>query len=296
MRAETLNRAVVAGAGTMGPLIASAFAGAGIGVTLWNRSRAGLDRAAALLTANGAGAVEMTTDEACFAGAPFVIECIAEDAAQKREFYRRVGPLLAPDGVLATNTSGLSITALAEGAAAPERFCGMHWINPPQLIPLVEVVRGEKTAADTAQSVFTLALRLGKKPILARDVPGFVLNRLQFAVLREALHLVDSGAAGIEDVDGAMKYGLGLRYACLGPFETADLGGLDVFSGIAGYLFADLDNSAGAETLRRLVSEGALGVKSGRGFYEYPGDRGRETVAARNKNLSALQKALSEKE
>ena len=187
----------------MGPLIASAFAGAGIGVTLWNRSRAGLDRAAALLTANGA--VEMTTDEACFAGAPFVIECIAEDAAQKREFYRRVGPLLAPDGVLATNTSGLSITALAEGAAAPERFCGMHWINPPQLIPLVEVVRGEKTAADTAQSVFTLALRLGKKPILARDVPGFVLNRLQFAVLREALHLVDSGAAGIEDVDGAMS-------------------------------------------------------------------------------------------
>jgi len=302
MNAGELKKAVVAGAGTMGTSLARVFAAAGMDVTLWNRSEAGLERAGRSIEGNpeasGSGGrrnpkITMTTKEACFAEAEFVIENISENMEAKKEFYRRIGPMLPLTCIVTTNTSGLSVTELASVVEFPQRFCGMHWINPADIIPLVEVVSGDRTSEETARSVSDLAMRLGKKPIRTKDVPGFVLNRLQFAVLREALHIVECGAAGVEDVDNAMKYGLGLRYACLGPFETADLGGLDVFCGIADYLFADLD--AGKETpdmLRRLKESGRLGLKSGKGFYDYSGDRAARVVDERNRKLLALKEAL----
>lgn len=298
MLAQEITEAAVAGAGTMGTGLALILAEAGLNVALWNRSGAGLERARARMAASGAdaealGRIAFTTETACFARAQFVLESVTEDLELKRDFYRRIDPLLPEESVLCSNTSGLSVTALAEGTARPERFCGMHWINPPALIPLVEVVRGEKTAPETAELVCALALRLGKKPICCRDVPGFVLNRLQFALLREALYLVDSGAADAEDVDGAVKYGLGLRYACLGPFETADLGGLDVFAGIADYLFADLCGSRETPpSLAGLRARGDLGVKTGRGFYDYPDGAAARAVSARDAKLRAVCRAL----
>lgn len=314
MKAAEVSGAVVAGAGTMGASLAQIFAQRGLRVTLWNRSREGLDRAQALIKNNQAalvsagrltetGSQELTgritfqTGEGCFSDADFVIESIAEDLEVKQAFFRRISPMVREDCVLATNTSGLSISALGTSVYKPERFAGMHWINPPHLIPLVEVVSGGETAGETAGFVCDLALRLGKKPIRVKDIPGFVLNRLQLAVLREALSIVESGAAGLEDIDGAMKYGLGLRYACLGPFETADLGGVDVFYKIASYLFDDLENRGDVpDMLKSLYESGCWGVKSGRGFYDYAGGRAEEAVKNRDRRVIRIIDALFENE
>lgn len=310
MKVTEVSDVVVAGAGTMGASLAQIFAQRGLRVTLWNRSPDGLDRARALIESNQAalvgagrlsagesaallGRITAGTDEACFAGADFIIESIAENLEVKQAFFRRISAAARPDCVIATNTSGLSVTALGTAVEKPARFAGMHWINPPHLIPLVEVISGEATAPETADLVYDLALRLGKKPIRAKDVPGFVLNRLQFAVFREALSLVESGAAGIEDVDGAMKYGLGLRYACLGPFETVDLGGIDVFYKIASYLFSDLEDRKDVpDLLKSLCDSGHLGVKSGSGFYDYSGGKAGQAVRERDRKIIRVADAL----
>ena len=295
----------VAGAGTMGSLIAQAFAAYGYQVSLWNRSQSGLERGRAMMAENlssipqerreAASRVHLTTDQACFRSADLVVESIAENLEVKHDFYRQMEPLLKETCLVATNTSGLSITSLSQAFTTPERFCGMHWINPANLIPLIEVISGEETAPETAAAVYALAEALGKKPIHVKDVPGFALNRLQFAVLREALHMVETGAASMEDVDKGMKYGLGLRYACIGPFETADLGGLDIFCGISEYLFADLaDDKAPQTLLRQKKEEDKLGLKSGEGFFDYSGDRGAKAVEERNRKLTAISSILFE--
>ncbi|QAT49232.1 3-hydroxyacyl-CoA dehydrogenase family protein [Caproiciproducens sp. NJN-50] len=310
MNTDELPGVVIAGAGTMGTALAQIFAQHGLSVTLWNRSEKGIDRAKAVIQKNqismvdsgritGAESAKLTeridavTGEACFSSARFVLESIAEDLEIKQDFFRRISATVPKDCIIATNTSGLSITLLGTAVLHAGRFVGMHWINPPYLIPLVEIIRGGKTSEDTLNFVYDLAVRLGKKPIRAKDVPGFVLNRLQFAVLREALSLAESGAASPEDIDRAMKYGLGLRYACLGPFETADLAGLDVFTHIADYLFADLDNSAEVpKTLKALYDRGDWGVKSGRGFYNYTGGKAAKAVEKRDQNLIKITGAL----
>lgn len=310
MYAKQLSRAVIAGAGTMGASLAQIFAKAGIRTTLWNRSQAGLDRAAQLVRHNQAALVEsgrsteadarslteriaFSTDEACFQNAAFVLESIVEDLETKRAFFRRVCALVPADCLLTSNTSGLSITAIGEAVTLPERFCGMHWINPPHLVPLVEVIRGARSAQETADAVTALARRLGKRPIQAEDLPGFVMNRLQYAVLREALSLVETGAAAVEDVDAAVKYGLGLRYACIGPFETVDLGGVDVFCRISGYLMEDLaDGKETPPLLQSLTDQGAWGVKSGRGFYDYAGDKAQAAIKERDRKFIQVLSAL----
>lgn len=310
MKAAEVSNVVVAGAGTMGASLAQIFAQRGLRVTLWNRSREGLDRAQALIENNQAalvsagrlsetglqeltGRISAETDESCFSDADFVIESITENLEVKQAFFRHVSPTVREDCILATNTSGLSISALGTSVYKPERFAGMHWINPPHLIPLVEVVSGGETSEETSGFVYDLALRLGKKPIRVRDIPGFVLNRLQFAVLREALSIVEGGAAGLEDVDGAMKYGLGLRYACLGPFEIVDLGGIDIFYKIASYLFCDLEDRGDVpDMLKSLYESGSWGVKSGRGFYDYAGGRAEKAVKDRDRKVIKITDAL----
>ncbi len=305
MNIPEIKTIAVAGAGTMGALIAQTFATCGYEVLLWNRSQSGLERGRAIMEENlpsipqerqaAAARVHLTMEQDCFRGADLVIESIAEHLEVKHTFYRQIEPLLKDSCLVATNTSGLSITTLSRAFAAPERFCGMHWINPANLIPLIEVISGEQTAPETAAAVYALAEALGKKPIHVKDVPGFALNRLQFAILREALHMVETGAVSMEDVDKAVKYGLGLRYACIGPFETADLGGLDIFCGISEYLFADLaDDKEPQALLRQKKAEGKLGLKSGEGFFDYSGSRGAEAVAERNRKLTAISNILFE--
>ena len=170
---------------------------------------------------------------------------------------------------------------------------GQHWLNPPHLLPLCEIIAGEKTSRENLQKMRDLVIGLGKQPVIVKDINGFIINRIQFAVLREALHIVDMGAATIEDVDTVLKAGMGLRYAALGPFGVADFGGLDTFDRINSYLNAELcDSKVGSERLHKMVQEGKLGLKSGEGFYEYKGDQADAAIRERDRKYIELAKVL----
>ena len=169
----------------------------------------------------------------------------------------------------------------------------MHWINPPHLIPLIEVIQGKKTDDETAAAIRDMALAVEKKPVIVQDAPGFALNRIQLAVLRECLHIVEQGIATPEAVDDVMKYGLGMRYACLGPFEVCDLGGLDIFYNIASYLFEDLaDEKAPFGMLADRFEKGQYGVKTAAGFYDYAGGKDAEKIKYRDRMFTKISKCL----
>ena len=192
--------------------------------------------------------------------------------------------------IFTTNTSGLSISRIADAVSRPEFFAGLHCANPAHIIPAVEIIKGKETSDATCEVLVALAHRLGKQPVLVqRDLPGFIANRLQFALLREALHLIETGVASAADVDATIRHGLGLRWALFGPLRIADLGGLDVFEAIAGYLFRDLSNAAEVPPiLRQCVADGRLGVKSGQGFFTYTPEQGKALAAWRDEALVAL--------
>lgn len=309
--AATFTHIHIAGAGTMGYSMASIFAQRGFGVTVYDIAPEPLDRARTKiaesldnLVAEGdltaaerdaaCARIDYSHDPACFATAQIVIESIVEKLEIKHSFYRQVSAIVPRQAVLATNTSGLSINKLAEAVEAPERFIGMHWFNPSNLVPLIEIVRGDATTQDVAECVRDLALAIGKKPVVVQqDVPGFVANRIQFAVLREALDLVERGVVDAQGVDDIMKYGLGFRYACLGPLEVADFGGLDTFHHIASYLNADLCRATEpSPLLAERFAAGEYGVKSGRGFYDYSDGRDVEATRERDEKYLAVAKAL----
>ena len=304
------KRAVIAGAGTMGASIAQVYALGGWDTVLYNRSDSGLERAKKMIALNQETLVSqkiispeqsiemksrllMTTDKDYFGMADMVEECIAEDMGMKQAFWEEVSRLAPKEALLATNTSGLKISEIARTVYLPGRFMGQHWLNPAHLLPLCELVVGEETGRETVEKMRELILALGKRPVVVKDINGFIVNRLQFALLREALYIVESGAAGYEDVDQAMKGGLGLRYAALGAFAVADLGGLDVFKSISDYLNPQLcsDRETG-RALRELVDSGRLGVKSGGGFYDYSGDRAEQAIEERDRLYIDLAKTL----
>ena len=236
-------------------------------------------------------------DAAC-EGVDLLVEAISEDLDLKKEMFRKFDDLCPSDAILATNTSGLSVSAIAGATRRPDRVAGMHFWNPPHIIPLVEVTRGEETSDDTAEGLMEVSRRLGKKPVLVRrDVPGFVGNRLQFAVVREALHLLSEGVASAEDIDTAMTAGPGIRYGFMGPLRTADLGGLDVFQAISSYLFDALDDGKGPSPLLEiLVKEGKLGAKSGEGFYKYGAEDAPRFLSQRDRALLGMLAVLNEQE
>ncbi len=311
MGAADIKRIVVAGAGTMGYSMAQIFARYGYETVVYDLAEAALENARVRIAQGTDNLVddgeisreegdsllaglEYTCDKSCFANCDLMVESIVEKLEIKQAFYREVSELARPDAILASNTSGLSINALASAVAEPERFIGMHWFNPSNIIPLIEIVRADATSDGCAEAVRDVALRIGKKPVVvARDVPGFVANRLQFAVLREALHLVEEGVVDEQGVDDVMRYGLGVRYACLGPLAIADFGGLDTFHHIASYLNADLCNdSEPSRLLTERYETGAFGVKAGRGFYDYSDGRDVTATQERDEAYLAVVRAL----
>ena len=307
-----MGKVVLAGAGVMGASLAQVYAKAGYSVLLWGRQEESLEKGRALVRLNQAtlvkedmltedesaqlmGRIHYTCDAECFSepDIDLVLESIVEDLNVKRAFWAKVSAVVSQDVLLASNTSGLRICDLAESVTEKSRFMGQHWLNPPHLLPLCELIVGKDTSPKTVERMKKLVLGLNKKPVVVKDINGFLINRLQFAILREALYIVESGAASMEDLDNVMKYGLGLRYAALGPFLTADLGGLDTFKHISDYLFRDLcDQKEGSQTLHRLVKEGRLGVKSGAGFYDYSNGKDKETIRQRDELFIKLAKCL----
>lgn len=294
MTFEDVQRMAMIGAGTMGAGMAMCYIQAGYEVALYDVQAAqlplALERIAnsqAVFVAEGMlsageaeaarGRIVTTTDLGeALDGVQFVLEAAPERLDLKQRLFREMEELCPADTILATNTSGLSITAIASACQYPERVGGQHWANPAEIVPLVEVIRGEKTSDGTLDVIYRVTERLGKVPVLVqKDVPGFASNRLQFAVLREALHLVAEGIVSAEDVDRTLKNGVGFRYPWLGPLETADLGGLDTFHSVAQYLLPALSTmQATPEFFDRLIEEGKLGIKTGEGFYHYePEDR-----------------------
>jgi 3-hydroxybutyryl-CoA dehydrogenase len=312
---DGLTTAVI-GAGTMGTGIAQCLADHGIPVTVFDVSQEVLKRSlqrmranrhvltqAGLLSPDAAGRSEglVTTTsrlEEAVKDVGLVFEAVPEDLELKCDLFARLDELCDANVSFASNTSGLSITRLASATSRPERVAGMHWWNPAHLTPLVEVVSGERTDRRLVSQLIELARYLGKEPIhVRRDVPGFVGNRLQFAVMREALHLIEEGIASPEDVDTAMTHGPGLRWAFMGPLRTADLGGLDVFASICRYLWPDLSNAAEPPAaLRERVQNGQLGAKRGRGFYTYDENQLADWTRRRDQFLIERLKASKERE
>lgn len=235
----TLPREVaVVGAGTMGAGIARIFADGGASVRLTARRQESLDAA----RERAGAAVAMTTDlDGALTGADLVVETVVEEVEPKRGVLARAEELAAPDAILTTNTSSLSVDEVGGELQQPERFAGLHFLNPPELVQVVEIVGAARTAPATLETLRAWMEELGKAPVVVRvDVPGFVVNRLQYALLREAYALVDAGVCSFEDVDRAVTAGLGARWAAIGPFQTMDLAGLDVHAAVAENLWPEL--------------------------------------------------------
>jgi 3-hydroxybutyryl-CoA dehydrogenase len=201
----------------------------------------------------------------------FVIESVSEDLEVKQDVFAIMDTLCPLHTIFATNTSGLSPTAIAEKIERKQKFVVAHFWNPPHLLPLVEIVPGEQTSPETLDTTEKLMVKIGKKPVvLKREAPGFIGNRLQLALLREALYIIESGIADREAVDATVRYSLGRRLGVTGPLESADLGGLDIFYSISSYLNRDLCNTPGVSPLlKEAVSKGTLGAKTGTGFYDW---------------------------
>ena len=225
--------------------------------------------------------------EAAVSGAEVVIEAVPEDLALKRRLYTDLERCCTPQTIFASNTSTLLPSKLAEHLRHPERFLVAHYWNPAHLLPLVELVPHPKTAPEVLQRMRTLLEACGKRPVvLKKEVPGFIGNRLAFALQREAMALVAQGVATPDEIDAVARTSFGRRIAVSGIFGTADLGGLDVYAAICDLIFPDLSASQAAPgELQALVAAGRLGVKSGRGWRAYTAEEARRLREALSEEL-----------
>jgi 3-hydroxyacyl-CoA dehydrogenase len=297
----------VLGAGTMGPGMAAVLARAGSRVRLHDvsaevldRARGGCDLAAAALDRVGApaapgGAVSFEPSlAAAVTGADLIMEAVPERLDLKREVLAQVEAHAPATAVLATNTSGLPISDIAAGLARPGQVIGMHWSNPPHLIPMIEVVPGAATDPAVRDGLVAVIRELGYQPVVEREVPGFVENRILYAILRECLSLVERGVVSEADLDTCVKWGIGYKLAVIGPMRLLDLAGLDIYQSVASYLNPDLSDSAAVpEMITERTARRQLGMKTLGGIYPYT----EEEVAARRAEIAAglvaVRKVLS---
>ncbi|MEI9477989.1 MAG: 3-hydroxyacyl-CoA dehydrogenase family protein [Deltaproteobacteria bacterium] len=287
MKAEDIRNITLLGAGMIGHGLALHFAKAGYQVSLYSRTQQTLDKAVegvksnlSLLLQKPAGSDEIekvigrikpTTDLAqAVANAPIIIESVAEDLKTKQDLFKKLDEMCPRETILATNTSVISITKIAAKSNRRSRMIGTHFWFPPYLMPLVEVVKGKDTSDEVMELTYQFMKKAGKYPIKCmKDVPGFVANRLQHALWREAISIVEHGIADAATVDAAIKQSFGIRLAVLGPMENSDMAGLDLILAIHDTVLKDLDASPNpSPLLKEKVKKGELGFKSGKGFYD----------------------------
>jgi 3-hydroxybutyryl-CoA dehydrogenase len=304
-----VSRVCVLGSGVMGAGIALSLALHGEEVRLWGRREEGVEAAAHQidagarfmaaqgLTDRDAVDVELTTHfERALDGADFAIEAVTEDLALKQELLARAERSLAPAAVTASTTSGLSPTRIQEQLARPDRFVVAHYAQPAQLMMLVEVVPGQRTSDETVAAVSDLLRRTGKLPALCADIPGFLFSRLQQALFREFVYLVERGDVTPETCDLVLKYGYAHRLPAMGSFEHADLAGLDLMGDVARDVWPDLSTATDPEAtlVGRLRAKGKLGMKSGEGFYDWRERDADAFRAARDREIVRRLKILEE--
>jgi 3-hydroxybutyryl-CoA dehydrogenase len=284
-----IDKTAVIGAGIMGRGIALVYALNGCRVSLYDinqqalhMARKHIDNDLELLVAEGlisavasqsaqkniiiTGSLDMAVGDA-----EFITEAVPEQLPLKHQVFARLESLAPSTAIIASNTSTLPLSELTRGLIRPERLLITHFFNPAHLVPLVEVVKSEKAPAEIITTTLELLRQIGKVPVvLKKDIPGFIANRLQAAILREALHLVASGVADMHDVDTVVTVGPGFRWSVIGPLETADFGGLDTWQSVMGNLAPELDCTRTAPAvLTEMNRQGHLGVKTGQGFYSY---------------------------
>lgn len=301
----TIKRLAVIGAGTMGHGIAQVFAQAGLQVTLTDSAPEVLGQAIQRIRANLETCLEHSSfkeDKAAsvtaritlasdlleaVSQADFVVEAVFEDLDLKREVLCQLEARCPAHAIITSTTSGFRVRDLAVALDRPERFLVTHFWNPPYVIPVVEVVPGDHTSADAVETAMTLLEEAGKVPALVmKDVPGFVGNRLQHALRREAIAIVAQGIASPEDVDLITRLSFGLRLPVVGPLETVDLGGLDLTHAIQTYLLPELERSTEPLPLvRDKVARGELGAKVGKGFYDWPLGQAARVIQRRDEAL-----------
>lgn len=276
MNAKKIHRIGVIGAGTMGSGIAQVFALYGYPVTLVDIDETVLKAALGRIKEHTrpeqwdkvSGMIAASTDMAGVKEADLVVEAVLEDMAVKKKVFKALSGICRKDAIIATNTSALSVNELARSVDNPARFVGMHFMNPPKVMLLVEVIKGDETSSETVAAVMEVAGSIEKVTALTSDSPGFISNRLLFALIGEALRLLESGAAKKEDIDIVMKFGMNHP---MGPIELADFIGLDVCKDIMTTLYDGLKDKRYKPTpmLDALVKEGKLGRKTKEGFYRY---------------------------
>jgi len=302
-----VRRAAVIGTGTMGPGMGAVLARAGIAVAMYDVSEEALDRSkAGVGLAEGVldqldtpqvdgGSIRYTADLAdALQDVDFVFEAVPEKLEIKHEVFRDLERHVGSDTILASNTSGIPITKIAEGCEHPERVVGTHWSNPPHLIPMIEVIPGERTNEETVDAAVALVERIGYEAVVEREVPGFVENRILYAIMREAVDLVDRGIIDADGMDRCVRWGIGYKLAVIGPMELLDMAGLDIYQAVGSYLNQDLCNSTEvSNTITDRTAEGKLGMKTGGGLYEYTPERVDQLRAERARKLVGVRKALS---
>jgi len=282
---DTIQTIAVLGAGTMGNGIAHVFARRGYNVILRDVETGALDRAAAAISKNLdreikkgilkedekpkiLARIQATTELQKITKADFAVEAVPERLDLKISVLREADKLLRPDVILASNTSSISVTSLAASTSRPDRFSGMHFMNPVPVMVLIEVIRALQTSDETFRSTMALCEKIGKTPVAVNDAPGFVSNRVLLPMINEAAFSVMEGVASAEAVDAILK--LGMNHP-MGPLELADFIGLDVCVNILDVLYAGFGDSKyrACPLLRKMVAAGWLGRKTGRGFYSY---------------------------
>lgn len=278
----------VFGSGLMGSGIAQVFAGRGLNVAVYavedsesaviGKIRSNMQ----LLAEHGVGGMDdmeraleritVTDDmEKAAHNKPFIVECIPENMELKQNLFKELDAICRSDAILATNTSVMSITEIAQKAKGKHRIVGTHFWNPPYLVPLVEVVKAEGTSDAVMDQTIEFLRFAGKHPVkVNRDAPGFVANRLQHALWREAISIVEKGIASAQTVDECIRYAFGLRLPVLGPLENSDMVGADLTLSIHSYLLKHLENGTEPSgLLQEKVRSGELGFKTGKGFFEW---------------------------